>query len=212
MQLTCCKILSDDAACATIDNDELFHLITGQELHLSLFHLTAQRRVGTEQQLLARLSLGVECTAYLGTAERAVGQHAAILACEGYTLCHALVDDIVRHLSQTIDVGLAGTIVAALHGVVEQTIDRVSVVLIAFCCIDTTLCSDGVCASGRVLNAEVDHVEAHLGERSGCRCTGQTRTDDDDVELQLVLRVHQSLVGFIFFPFLGHRALRNLGI
>ena len=61
-------------------------------------------------------------------------------------MCYTLVDDIVAYLSQAVDIGLAGTVVTTLHGVIEQTIDRVAVVLIVLCCVDTALCSDGVSA------------------------------------------------------------------
>ena len=69
-----------------------------------------------------------------------------------------------------------------------------------------------MCATGRVLYAEVEHVEAHLAERGCGRGAGQTRTYDDDVELEFVLGVHQTLVSFIVGPFLGHGAFGYSGI
>lgn len=142
------EVLGDDAACATVDHHDVFHLIAGVELHLALVHLAHQGGVGTEQKLLARLALGVERAAHLGTAEGAVGQHTAIFAGEGHALCHALVNDVVGHFGQTIDVGLAGAVVAALHGVVEQTVNAVAVVLVVLCCVDAALSCNGVCAAG----------------------------------------------------------------
>ena len=209
LQLTCDEVLGDDAAGTAIDDDDVFHLIAGEELHLAGLHLCA---VGTEQQLLTGLALGIEGTADLSAAEGAVGQHAAVLTSKGNALCHALVDDIVGHLSQTIDVGLAGAVVATLHGVVEQTIDRVTVVLVVLGCVDTALGSDGVCAAGRVLNAEVIDVEAHLAQRGGGAGTGQTRAYDDDVELKFVLRVDQTLMSLVVCPLLGNGSLGYLAI
>ena len=208
LQFTRREVFGDDATSVTIDNHEVFHFISREELYFAQFDLTAQRRIGTEQQLLTGLTLGVERTAHLCATERTVGQHSAVLASEGNTLRHTLVDDVVRHFCQTIDVGFAGAIVATLHRVVEQTIDRVAVVLIALGCIDTALCSNRVSTARRVLNAEIIDVEAHFGERSGCRSTGQTRSHDNHVELQFVFRVHKPLMSLILFPLLGDGSRR----
>ena len=210
LQLTSNEVLGNDTTSTTVNDDYILHLVTGIELHLASLYLTAQRAIGTQQQLLTGLTLSIECTAYLSTTERTVSQHATILTGKGNTLSHALVDDVVRHLSQAIDVSLASTIVTTLHGVVEQTIDRVTIVLIALGGIDTTLGSDRVSTTGRVLNAQVDDVEAHLTQRSCCRGTSQASTNDNDVELQLVLGVNQTLMSLIFFPFLRHWSCRNL--
>ena len=210
MELAGGEVFGNDAACATVNDDHVFHLVAGEELHLAGLYLCRERRVGTEQQLLSGLSLGIEGTAHLCAAERAVGKHTAILACEGHSLCHALVDDVVRHLGKAVDVGLTGAVVATFHGVVEQAIHRVAVVLIVLGSVDTALCGDRVGAAGRVLNTEVQHVEAHFAERCCGTGSGQTGSHYDDVELELVLRVHQALVSFIVGPFLGHWAGRNL--
>ncbi len=100
-QLTSCQILGDDTTGATIDDDHILHLIAGVEFYFPSIYLAAQRAVSTEQQLLTCLAFSIECTRNLGTTEGTVGQHAAILTGEGNTLGHALVDDIVRDLSQT---------------------------------------------------------------------------------------------------------------
>ena len=164
LQLAGHEVLGDDAACATVDNHYILHLCTGVELNGAVVYLFHQRGISTEQQLLTRLTLGVECTADLHTTERTVGKHTTIFTCERHALCDALVDDVGTHLSQTVNVGLTGAVVATLDGVVEQTVNGVTVVLIVLGCIDTTLCGDRVCTTGRVLNAEVNHVEAHLAE------------------------------------------------
>ncbi len=209
LQFACNEVLGDDAACATVNDNHVLHLVTGVEFHLAGINLAHQRTVSTEQQLLTCLSLGIEGTAHLSTTERTVGEHAAILTCERHSLCHTLVDDIVRHLCQTVNICLASTVVTTLDSVVEQTINRVTVVLIVLCCVDTSLCCDRVSTAGRVLNAEVKHIEAHLAKRSGSTGTSQTCTNDDNVEFQFVLGVHQALVCFIISPFLGHWAFWN---
>ncbi len=211
------EVLGDDAAGAfhavlILYQHHVVHLIAVEALHLAGLYLTVQARVGAEQKLLACLAFGVERTRYLSAAERTVGKQTAIFACEGNALCHALVDDVIAHLSQTVYVGLTGAIVAALHRVVEQTINAVAVVLIVLGCVNTALSGYGVCAARTVLDAEVEHVEAHLCQGGGCRCAGQTRTYYYDVEFALVGRVHQLLVRFEVGPFLSDRTLRNLGV
>ena len=62
LQLAAHQVLGDDTTCVAIDNHHILHLITGVEFHLTLMHLTAQRRVGTQEELLSGLSLGVEGT------------------------------------------------------------------------------------------------------------------------------------------------------
>ncbi len=162
------EVAHDDAAGASVDYYDVEHLTTVERAHLTLLDLAVERRVGAEQQLLSGLTLGVECTAHLGAAEGAVGQQTAVFAGERHTLLHALVDDVVRHFSQTVHVGLARTEVAALYGVIEEAVDGVAVVLIVFGCIDTALCGDRVSATRAVLNAEVIYVEAQLGKCRGC--------------------------------------------
>ena len=172
-------------------------------------HLAHQTAVGAEQQLLAGLAFGIERAAHLGSAEGAVGEHAAVFAGEGNALGHALVNDVGADFGQTVHVGFAGTVVAALHGVVEQTVNGVAVVLIVLGGVDTALGGDGVGAARRVLDTEVLYLEAHLAQAGGGAGAGQTGADDDDVELALVLRVHQFLVCLIVGPFFSYRTFGN---
>ncbi len=207
LELAGYQILGNDAAGTAVDDDDILHLVAGEELHLTLLHLLGQAGVSTQKELLAGLALGVESTAHLSAAKRTVVQHAAVFAGERNTLGHTLVDDVVADLGQTVNVGLTGTIVAALHGVVEETVNAVAVVLVVFGSIDTTLCGNGVCATGRVLNAKVIYVEAHLGQRRGGAGACQSGAHNDDVELQFVLGVDEALVSLIVSPLLSDRSL-----
>ena len=148
LELTGYQVLGNDAACATVDDNDILHLGTSVELHATAVDLFHQRRVSAEQQLLAGLTLGIECTADLHTTERAVGEHATILTCERHALCDALVDDVCTDLSQTIDVGLTCAVVTTFDRIVEQTVDAVTIVLVVLCGIDTTLSRDRVSATG----------------------------------------------------------------
>ena len=197
------QVAHDHTACAAVHQHDVKHLAAVEALHCALLDLTVERRISAQQQLLTGLTLGIECTAHLSAAERAVGQQAAVFACERHTLCHALVDDIARHLGKAVYVGLARAEVTALYSVVEQAVHRVAVVLIVLGCVDTALGCDRVSAARTVLDAEVQHIEAQLAQGRGCRCTCQTRTYHDDVEVALVGRVYQLLVCLIVGPLLS---------
>ena len=62
LQLACYQVLGDDTAGTTVDDDDVFHLITGIEFHSAGIYLAAQCGVGTQQQLLACLTFGIEGT------------------------------------------------------------------------------------------------------------------------------------------------------
>ncbi len=145
-------------------------------------------------------------------AERAVGQQAAVFAGEGYALGHALVDDEVRHLGQAVDVGFAGTVVAALDRVVEEAVYRVVVVLVVLRSVDTALRRDRVGAAGRILDAEDFDVVAQFAERSGCGGAAQARSDDDDVEFAFVGRAYDLDRRLVVAPLLGKFAGGNFSI
>ena len=208
LQLARHQVLGDDAAGASVDDDHVLHLIAGEQLHRAGGHLAAQRGVSAQQQLLARLALGVECAGHLCATERTVGQRAAVFAGEGNALCHALVDDIIADFGQTVHICLAGAVVATLHGIVEQAVNRVTVVLVILGGIDTSLCGDGVCAARGVLNAEVENLETHFAQRGGCAGSSQARAHHDDVQAALVGGVNQFLMSFIVGPFLSYRTFR----
>ena len=59
------------------------------------------------------------------------------------------------------------------------------------------------------MDTKVNHIEAHLTERSGSTGTSQTCTDDNHVELQLILWVNQTLMSLIVGPFLCYWSFRN---
>ena len=200
------QVTGNDTAGTAVDDDEVEHLVAGILFYRTFLYLAVERCVCTQQQLLSRLTLGIESTRYLGTTERTVGQLAAVFAGERYALSHALVDDVVRHFGQTVYVGFAGTVVTTLDRIVEEAVYRVAVVLIVFSSIDTALCGDRVSAAGRILNTEVQHVESQLAQRSGSRTAGKTRTNDDDVETTFIGRVHQFLVCFIIGPLFSQGA------
>ena len=124
------------------DEDDVEHLVAGIHLHFALADLAAECAVGTEEQLLAGLALGVERTAHLCATEGTVVQETAVFACERNALCDTLVDDGVGHFRQTVYIRLTGTVVSTLDRIVIETIDGVAVVLVVLGCVDTTLSCD----------------------------------------------------------------------
>ena len=123
----------------TVDENQVDHLLALVKLDGSFLDLASQGLVGTDQKLLAGLATGEEGTGDLGAAERAVVEVSGVIATEGNALGDTLVDDVVRHLGQTPDVGFAGAEVAALDGIVEQTINGVTVIRIVFSRVDPAL-------------------------------------------------------------------------
>ncbi len=206
------EVARDDAAGLAVDHYQVQHFGAGVHLHFSVGNLAAQGRVGAQQQLLPGLAAGVERAAYLGAAEGAVGQQAAVFAGKRHALSHALVDDVDRHLGQAVHVGFAGAVVAALDGVVEQTEHGVAVVLVVFSGVDAALRRNGVRAAGRVVVGKGLYVVAQLGQRGGGRSAGQAGAYHNDVVLPLVGGVHKLHVELVLLPLLGERAFGNFGI
>ena len=85
--------------------------MTAELLDRPGMHLTLQGLVGPDKELLAGLTAGIEGTGDLDTTEGTVVQQTAVLAGEGDTLGHALVDDVGADLRQAVDVVLAGAVV-----------------------------------------------------------------------------------------------------
>ena len=205
------QIACNDAACPTVDNNHIQHFVACVHFHRTFFNLTAQCRIGAQQQLLAGLSFGIERARHLCATERTIVEQAAVFTRKRHTLRHTLVDNIVRHFGQAIHIGFAGAIVATLNRVVEQTIHRVAIILIVFSRIDTALCSDRMRTARRILNAEIQHIKPEFAQRGSCRSAGKSRTNDNNVETAFVGRIHQFLVCLVICPFFGQRSFRNFG-
>ena len=211
-QLAGHEVAGYDAPRLSVYDHQVQHLMAGILLHISQSDLALQCLVGSQQQLLTGLSAGIESAAHLGTPERAVIQQSAIFSCKRHTLCHALVNDVDAHFRQAVHIGFAGTEVAAFHGIVEETIDRISVVLIVLGCVDASLGSDGVCPAGRILKAEGFDLVAQFRQRSSSGGSGQSCAHHDDLKLALVGRVDQFDLVLVVGPLIGQRPCRYLGV
>ena len=205
-------VAGDDAAGAAVDQDDLEHLVAGVHLHGARRDLALQALVGADQQLLTRLAAGVEGALHLDATEGTVVEQAAVLTGERDALRDALVDDVRADLGEAVDVRLAGAVVAALDGVVEQPHRRVVVVAVVLGRVDTTLRGDRVRAAGAVLVAEVQDVVARLAQRRGGGATGEAGADHDDRELPAVGRVHERRLELAGRPLLLDRTRGGLGV
>ena len=158
------QIADDDALGMAVDHHQVQHLGVGVGLHPTSSDHLVERRVGPEQELLSGLAPRVEGAGDLGTTERPVVEKTTVLAGEGHTLSRALVDDVDGHLGQAMNVGLASAVIAALDGVVEKSMHRVTVVLVVLRGVDAALRGHRMGAARRVVEHEVVHLVAQLGQ------------------------------------------------
>ena len=161
---------------------------------------------------MAGLATSVEGTRHLGSAERPVVQQAPVVAGERDALGSGLVDNVDRDFGQAVDVGLAGPVVAALDGVVEEAVDRVAVVGVVLGCVDSALGGDAVGPSGAVVEGESLDPVAQLAQRGGGRGASQAGADHDDVEPTLVVGVDQLHGELVVLPLVGDGAGGDLGV
>ncbi len=141
------EIPGHDPARPSVDDDQVEHLGARMHLDVARGDLPRQRLVRAEQQLLTRLTTGVEGARDLYAAEGAGVEQTAVLPGERHALRHALVDDLDRDLREPVDVRLPRPEVAALDGVVEQPVDGVAVVAVVLRRVDAALRGDRVGAA-----------------------------------------------------------------
>ena len=149
-------------------------------------HLPLQRLICANQQLLASLPASVERTRYLHTTEGTVVKQSAILTRKRHALRNTLVNDVRTNLGQPVHVSFTSAVIPALDGVVKEAVNRVVVVAVILCRVNSALRSNRVCSTCRILVEEHVNVIAHLAKRSTC----QPGTNDDNLQLTTVRRVH----------------------
>ena len=206
------EVAADDSARFTVDDDEVEHLATNVRLNLAGGDLAVQGRVSAKKELLSGLTASVEGSGDLRAAEGAVREKSAVFAREGDALRDALVDDQVADLGETVDVRFASAIVAALDRVVEEAVDGVVVVLVVLRGVDAALRGDRVRATRAVGDAEDFDVVAEFAERRGGGSARESRADDDNIELALVVRIDDANVGLVIGPLFSERTFWNPGV
>ena len=198
-------VAEDDASGDAVDGDDVHHLATGVERDFPEFDLPHETAVGTEEQLLSGLAAGVESPGDLRSPEGAIGECAAVFPGEGDPLGDALIDDGRADLGESVDVGFPSAEVSPLDGVVEETVDAVSVVLVVLGGVDASLSGNAVCAAGRVVEGDGVDLVAEFGKGGGSGGTGESGSDDDDGVFSLVGRGDQLEVELVSVPARGHR-------
>ncbi len=205
-------VARDNALGATVDHDEVEHFVAVIHLNLAEADLFTEGGIGAEEKLLTGLTAGVEGAGDLRAAEGTIREEAAVFAGKGNALRDALVDDIGADFREAIDVGFAGSVVAALDGIVEEAVHAVAVVLVIFGGVNAALRGDTMGAAGAVLITETGNVVALLGEAGGGGTPGETGTHHDHGILPAVGGIDQLHVEFVAGPFLGKGSGGNLGV
>src|SRR5574344_129240 len=201
-----------DSAGVTVDDDEILHVAAGEQFDGAARDLAHHGLISADEELLTRLTAGVERAGDLRAAEGAVVEKSAVVTSERDALRDALVDDEVGAFREAVHVRFTRTEVAALHGVVEQAVNGVAVVLVILGGVDTALGRDGVRAARSVLEAEHLDIVAELAEGSRGGSAREAGADDDDRELALVGRVHELEFEFVAGPLFSDRAAGNFRV
>ena len=161
---------------------------------------------------MAGLASGVEGSRDLRSAERTVVEEPAVLSGEGNAEGHAVIDDGNADLGKPMDVCFPRSEVAALDGVVEQTVHGVAVVLVIFGRVDTSLRGNRVGAPWGILVAKGLHLVAEFSEGCGCGCAGETSANDDNLKLAAIGRVDELGFELVILPLLFERPRGYPGI
>ena len=164
-------VTSHDAASSPVGDDELDHLVTGVHVHGAGVNLPLEGLVGADEQLLARLAASVEGALHLDATEGTVVEQATVLTGERNALGDTLVDDVRADRGEPVNVRLAGAVIATFDGVVEQAVDRITVILVVLRGVNSALGRDRVSATRRVLVAEVLDAVTGLTESCGGSAT-----------------------------------------
>ena len=206
------QVANDDALGVAVDHHQVQHLRVGVGFHPTRSDHFVQRRVGSEQELLTGLAAGVEGSGNLRPAEGTVVEQPTVFAGEGHTLSRALIDDVHRDLGQAMHIGLAGAVIAALDGVVEEAMHRITIVLVILGSVDAALSGHRMGATRGIMEHEVVHLVAQFGQGRRGAGTSQTGADDDDLVLPLVGRIDQLGAELVFLPLVGQGAGGDLRI
>ena len=179
-------------------------------MHLARGDLRAQGLIGAQQKLLSSLPASIEGARNLCAAEGAVGQQTTVFAGKGNSLRNALVDDRCADFRESVNICFTRAKISSLDRVIEETIRPVTVVLIVLGGIDSTLRSDRVGPACTVLVTEAFDVEALLAKGCRRRPSGETASDDDQLEFALVRGTDDLGVVLVGGPFAFQRTGRDV--
>jgi hypothetical protein len=194
------QIPRHDSAGVPIDGDQVEHVVAREHFDVARGNLGRVSRVRPNQELLAGLAACVEGPADEGPAEGPVSEQSAVFPCERNALGCGLVDDVHAEFSESVHVRFAGPEVAAFDRIVEEAVDRVSVILVVLRGVDSTLSRDRVRSARRVLEAEVEDVVAQLTQSRGGGRSGEAGAHNNDGVLSLVRRIDDLDVELVARP------------
>jgi hypothetical protein len=123
-----------------------------------------------------------------------------------------LIDNVVSDFREPINIGFAGTKIAALNRVVEQAVNAIAIVLIILCRINAALRGNRVGAPRRILKTKTFHPVSEFTEGRRGRSAGEAAADDYDLKLSPVVGADQSRMVLMVSPFLIQRPWRNFRI
>ena len=98
------QVAYNDSCATTIDGDGVNQFGAVEQTHTAKTNLASHLLVRTNEQLLTGLATRIERAAYLCTTKAAIIEQSAIFTGEWNTLSNHLVNDVDRHLSQTMHV------------------------------------------------------------------------------------------------------------
>ena len=147
-----------------IDDHYIEHFTAGKYGNLAVCNLSHQCAVSPQKKLLTGLASGIKGSGNLGPPKGPACKQPAVFPGKGHTLGHTLVDNIIAHLGQTVDIGLSGSEITAFDGVVKKTPDTVAFIGIILGRIDTPLGCNAVGAPRAVLDTKVFNVIAEFGQ------------------------------------------------
>ncbi len=203
------EVPGDDSLGAAVGDDEVEHLVAGQQGDGAGGDLPLQRVGRRHLHLLPGLPARVVGPGDLDPAEGAGVEGASVLAGEGGADGGEVVDDPGRLEAEPVDVGLAGPEVAAGDGVLDEAGDAVAVDLAAAGGVDPALRGDAVRAPGGVVEGQGGDVVAELAEGGRGGAPGQAGADDDHREAAAVERADQAVLEAASLPGGGRVAGRD---
>ena len=89
------QVAGNNTASLTVNLHQIQHFVAGVHFDLSLMHLTHHRLIGTEHQLLTRLSTCIKRSRNLGSTKRSVRQQTAIFTGKRHALRYRLVNNFI---------------------------------------------------------------------------------------------------------------------
>src|SRR5690606_6654128 len=109
-----------------------------------------------------------------------------------------------------IDIRLSCTKVSTLNGVVEETVDAVTVILVVLRCINPPLRSDAMCATRTILKTECLNIIPEFSEARSGRGPAESSSDYEDLVLSLVCWVYKLDVETSLIPLLLNWPRRDI--